>query len=83
MTPVKGVAVSPTDEWTDPTAAKKSIDTKLTTRGFSSGSSEGRTKSPGSTEDASAPPITLPAVSIAVLCQIRGFTACLSESSGS
>jgi hypothetical protein len=37
-------------------------------------------KSPGSTEDVSAPPRTLPSCSIAVLCQRRGLLDFLVES---
>jgi hypothetical protein len=42
--------------------------------------SEGRIKSPGRTEDMSAPPKTLPSCSITVLCQRRGLLDFLVES---
>ena len=58
------------------TAAKKSSDSSLTDRAFGwVDSSDGRVKSPGRTEDVSAPPITLPSCSIAALCQILALMA--------
>jgi hypothetical protein len=53
------------------TVANRSSDSKLAHSAFWEGSSEGRMKSPGRTEDSSVPPITWLSCSTAVLCQSR------------
>ncbi len=60
------------------TAAKRSKDSKVTVGGAWIGSSEGMMKSPGSTEEVSAPPKTWPSCSTAVFCQIRALWDFLS-----
>jgi hypothetical protein len=60
---------------TESLAAKRSRDSSWTKSGSWEHSSERRLKSPGKTEDESAPPIMLPCRSIADLCHIRGLTS--------
>jgi hypothetical protein len=60
---------------TDSVAAKRSRDSSCTKSGCWDDSSDGRMKSPGSTEDESAPPITCPSLSIAAFCHMRGLTS--------
>jgi hypothetical protein len=67
-------------EWTDSAVEKRSSDSKATERGGCVGVSEGRMKSPGRTEEVSAPPRTLPSCSIADLCQSRGLLDFFVES---
>lgn len=62
---------------------KRSSELKVMESGAWWDVSEGRMKSPGSTEDMSAPPSTLPSCSIAVLCQRRGLLDFLVESGSS
>lgn len=59
--------------------AKRSRDSKLTDNAASNDSSDGRMKSPGKTEEISAPPIMWPLCSIVALRKMRGLFSFLSD----
>lgn len=77
---MRGDGSSTEVECTDSAVEKRSSDSKVMENDGWKEVSEGRRKSPGRIEDISAPPSTLPACSITLLCQRRGLLDFLVES---
>lgn len=76
----RGEGSSRDPECTDSAVEKRSNDSKVMESAAWWEASEGKMKSPGRTEEVSAPPTTLPSCSITALCQRRGLLDFLVES---